>query len=453
MTISTALAQSRNTLTGPLFLPGDDEYEVARQPWNRAIEQRPAAVAVPQNAADLRELLSSARDAGATVAVQPSGHGAFSDLSGAILVRMGAFDELEIDAAAGVARIGAGVQWGRVIAALEGSGWSAPSGTSPVVTPVGYTLGGGHSWFSRTAGLGSDNLRAAWVVRTNGVHERVDDATDPDLMWALRGAGGLVGIVTAIEIDLVPTPALWGGSLMFEASDTPSVLRAVRDLAAAAPDTLNVFVSSMRLPDAPQLPEQIRGRSFLNMEALAVDESALALLDGIRGAGRVLREHVGTTSPAALAAKSLEPTDPSPSRGSAVALTRLTDEAIDAVYEFRERPEQWPLVGIDIRMLGGALKEPRREGFASLASAEWIVHGLAPMFPGAPVEPGAATLAGFGDLFGADEADAIVPTFLAPGDTLQRCGSAADIERVQSLRARFDPDGILHEGRLPRATA
>lgn len=445
-----ALLALQNQLTGSLLLPDDPAYEAARWPWNLAIEQRPAAVAAPADVDDLRALIGAARESGLRLAVQPRGHGASGDLDGAVLVRMNAFDDLEIDAEHGMLRVGSGVRWGAVVEALEGSGWVAPAGTSPVVSVAGYTLGGGHSWFSRTAGLGSDGLRAAWVLRMDGTHGRVDDDTDPDLLWALRGAGGLVGIVTALEIDLVRAPDVWGSGLTFDVADAPAVVRAVRDLAAVAPSTLNVFVNSMRMPDAPQLPEEIRGRSFLTVQALSTDGPQEELLDAVRRAGTVRQEVTGPTSPAALAAASNEPTDPTPGRGASMALSVLDDATIDALLEFRELPEHWPIIGIDIRMLGGALDAPRRPGFASLKSVGWLLHALAPVIPGVPAAPGDASLRGFRELLASSAAPQTVPTFLEPGQSLELSGSETDIARLRELRARLDPDGVLHDGRLPR---
>jgi hypothetical protein len=337
-----------------------------------------------------------------------------------------------------------------VVEALEGTGWAAPAGTSPVVAVAGYTLGGGHSWFSRTAGLGSDNLRAAWVLRSDGTHERVDDDSDPELMWALRGAGGIVGIVTALEIDLVPTPALWGTELTFEAADAGSVMRAVRDLSAEAPASLNVFVSSMRMPDAPQLPEEIRGRSFLTVQALSTAGAADDLIERVRAAGTVRREVSGATSPKTVAASSGEPTEPTPGKGVSAALSSLDDATIDDLFRFRGLPEQWPIMGIDIRMLGGALNEPRRAGFATLQGAGWLLHALVPVFPGVPSEPGEASMAGFRDVLARAAAPQTVPTFLGPGETLERSGDPASIDRLRDVRAAADPESLIHEGRLPR---
>lgn len=450
MSSTFSLDAVRPRLTGSLLLPGDGGWDAARRPWNLSIEQHPAAVAVPVDISDLRVLSDAARSAGATLALQPGGHGASGDLSGAVIVRMAAFDRLEVDADAGILRVGSGVRWGAVVDALEGTGWAAPAGTSPVVSVAGYTLGGGHSWFSRTAGLGSDNLRAAWVLRPDGSHERVDDDNDPALMWALRGAGGVVGIVTALEIDLVHTPALWGASLSFDATDAASVIRAVRDISADAPSTLNIFLNSMRMPDAPQLPEAIRGRSFIDVQVLSVGAAADDVVDMLCAVGTARREISGTTSPSALVAASTEPTEPSPGRGASMALSSLDDVTIDALAEYRELPEQAPLMGIDIRMLGGALDAPRRSGFASLQSAAWLLHALAPVFPGAPAKPGEASLAGFVELLAPLEAARTVPTFLGPGQTLDRCAADADLERLREVRAAVDPNGLLHEGRLPR---
>ncbi|SFS15915.1 FAD/FMN-containing dehydrogenase [Agrococcus baldri] len=443
------------TIAGRLTLPADPGYDAERSAWNLSVDQRPAAVAHPADVDDLRAILTAARDAGATVAVQPYGHGAAGALEGAILTRTAAFDRLEIDADARLARIGAGVQWGTVIDALdltarEGTALAVPSGTSRVVGAAGYTLGGGHAWLSRTSGLGAQSLRAAWILRPDGTHERVDDASDPDTMWALRGAGGTVGIVTELEIDLLEAPALQGASMTFAAADGPAVLRALRDLAPDAPAGLNVFVNSMRMPDAPMLPEAVRGRSFVTVEALALSQDDLEALDAVRSAAAPQHEHFGPTSQAAMAAGSMEPTEPSPSRGASVALARLDDATIDALFAFHAQPAQQALVGINLRMLGGALDHPQRPAFATLEGAGWLVMGLAPQFPGTPPEPGAASLAGLDALLRPDASERMVPTFLNPDDTLERCASPEDLARLRAIRDAADRDGVLHAGRLPR---
>ncbi|WP_194764210.1 FAD-binding oxidoreductase [Microbacterium sp. UFMG61] len=450
MALRSVLDSARDALRGTLLLPGDDSFDSARRPWNLAIEQRPAGVAEPADLRDLRALLGVARNTGVTLAVQPTGHGAGGDLAGAVIVRMSAFDELSVDLGSGVVRVGSGVRWGAVVEALEGTGWVAPAGTSPVVAVAGYTLGGGHSWFSRTAGLGSENLRAAWVLRGDGTHERIDDESDPEVMWALRGAGGIVGIVTALEIDLVPAPTVWGTQLTFDASDAGAVMRAVRDISADAPASVNVFVNSMRMPDAPQLPEEIRGRGYVTVQALSTVGPADDLIGAVRRAGTVRREESGATSPKTVAAASGEPLEPTAGKGVSAALSSLDDATIDDLFRFRDLPEQWSIMGIEIRMLGGVLEHPRRAGFASLRGVDWLLHALVPVFPGDRSEPGEASMSGFRDVLAPAIAPHTIPTFLGPGETLERCGDPGAIDRLRTVRAAADPDSVIHEGRLPR---
>ncbi|HWD63510.1 MAG TPA: FAD-binding protein, partial [Humibacter sp.] len=122
MTQSSALIDLRSRLTGSLFLPGDEGYDDARRAWNLAVDQRPAAVTIPADVADAQQIVRGAAADGLGVLTQPNGHSAGADLSDIVLVRPQAFDEVTVDVDRRTARVGAGVNWGRVLTALDGSG-------------------------------------------------------------------------------------------------------------------------------------------------------------------------------------------------------------------------------------------------------------------------------------------------------------------------------------------
>ena len=63
----------------------------------------------------------------------------------------------------------------------------------------------------------------ASLVRTDRDHE-------PDLFWALRGGGGSFGIVTAIELELLPVRDAYAGILWYPIERGREVLQAWRDL-------------------------------------------------------------------------------------------------------------------------------------------------------------------------------------------------------------------------------
>ena len=55
------------SLTGDVVAPGDKEYDLARRAWNLAVDQRPALVAFPADAADVRAVVDFARVRGLRV--------------------------------------------------------------------------------------------------------------------------------------------------------------------------------------------------------------------------------------------------------------------------------------------------------------------------------------------------------------------------------------------------
>ena len=80
---------------------------------------------------------------------------------------------------------------------------------------LGYALGGGLSWMVRRYGLACNSITAADVVTADGRLIRTDRDTEPELFWALRGGGGNVAAVTAIELELVPVPEIYAGALFW----------------------------------------------------------------------------------------------------------------------------------------------------------------------------------------------------------------------------------------------
>ena len=66
----------RARLHGEVFGPEDPGYDEHRKPWNRAVDQRPAAVAFPRTDEDVVTLVNHARTRGLKLAPQTTGHGA-----------------------------------------------------------------------------------------------------------------------------------------------------------------------------------------------------------------------------------------------------------------------------------------------------------------------------------------------------------------------------------------
>ena len=73
---SVDVSSLRAGLVGDVFVPGDAKWDEARQAWNLAVDQRPAAVALPETAEDVAAIVDFARAHGLRVAPQGTGHDA-----------------------------------------------------------------------------------------------------------------------------------------------------------------------------------------------------------------------------------------------------------------------------------------------------------------------------------------------------------------------------------------
>ena len=209
-----------------LLFPGDPGWDEARRAWNLAVDQRPAAVALPETVDDVVAAVDYARTLGLRVAVQGTGHGAGRPLDGTLLVNTARMTGVEVAAEARVARVAAGTLWVDVVDAAVEHGLTALHGSAHDVGVVGYTLGGGISWLGRKYGLASSSVLSAEIVTAAGEVVRADAETNSDLFWAIRGGGGSFGIVTEVEIALYPVTEAYAGWLIWPIDRAADVLGA-----------------------------------------------------------------------------------------------------------------------------------------------------------------------------------------------------------------------------------
>ena len=242
-----------------LIMPGDPGWDEARRAWNLAVDQHPAAVALPTSAQEVADVIRFARHYGLRVAAQGTGHNAapLGSLADTVLVRTERMRQVTIDPAARIARAEAGVVWLEVAEAAAEHGLAALAGSSPDVGVVGYTIGGGMSWLGRAYGLSANNVEAIEVVTADGrLRPRRRPGTETDLFWALRGGGGSFGVVTAIELRLFPITEVYAGLLWWPAEAAAAVLQAWRELTQSGlPEE---FTTAARLMNVPADPRPAR---------------------------------------------------------------------------------------------------------------------------------------------------------------------------------------------------
>lgn len=282
---------------------------------------------------------------------------------GSVLVRTGHMNRVDVDPVRRTARIEGGATWREVIDAATPYGLAPLNGSSPHVGAVGYTLGGGVGLLARRFGFSADHVRWVDVVTADGAHRHVaaDDDSDPDLFWALRGAGANFGVVTAMEVDLFPVATLLGGELGFGADVSEEVLLTYADWARDVPETISSSVLLLVYPDDPGVPEELRGRHITHVRiAYAGDDHAEGQqwVETFRRIGRPVVDTVRVMPYAEMGTIHHEPTDePVPAFDRNILLRAFDHDAAMVLSKYAGPAADAPFLA-ELRAWGGALSRP-----------------------------------------------------------------------------------------------
>jgi FAD/FMN-containing dehydrogenase len=430
-------------LAGDVVLPGDESWDLDRQAWNLSVDQRPGAIVWPLGADDVVATVRFAGERGLRIAFNAGGHhaGTIDWADDILLLKTGRMNGVTIDPKARRARVEAGVL-GRPLAQAAGEhGLAYLAGTSPDVGVFGYALGGGLSWFVRRHGLACNSIVAADIVTADGQLIRTDASTKPDLFWAVRGGGGNVGAVTAIELELFPIAEVYAGCLFWPIDEARRILRAWREWIETVPVDCESLGRLLQLPDVPFLPEHLRGRSFVLVELTLVGSEAEgdALIRPLRELGPEL-DTVTMLPTSELSIVNMDPDQPVPYLGEGMLLDDYPPDAIDAMIGAFVGSS---MTHVEVRQLGGAaavsspdhgVLDAIEQGFVMMS------FGLTPDAEAQAVVEGEVRRL-VASLRPWDSGRRYLNFAETPGDPRAIFGSA--YERLRQIRATYDPNGLF----------
>ena len=254
---------------GEVIQPADPGYDNARAVYNGMVDRRPALIVRPTGAADVRDAIAFARQQKLPLAVRCGGHSVagVSAVEGGVLIDLSSLKGVHVDPERGTARANAGTLWGEYDRETEMFGLATPGGRVTTTGVGGFCLGGGYGWLSPKFGLTCDNLIGADLVTANGQLMHVTDDTNPELMWALRGAGANFGVVTSFEFRVHPIPPLLMAGLLVVPNDERAgvVARAYRDYVERAPEELVTAMATLLAPPEPFVPPEVVGSPVLGI--------------------------------------------------------------------------------------------------------------------------------------------------------------------------------------------
>jgi FAD/FMN-containing dehydrogenase len=439
VTVPEELAGAFN---GSFVGPDDAGYDDVRAVHNGLVDKRPGLIARCHNVADVRDAVNFGRDSGLEISVRGGGHNvagrAVTD--GGLMIDLSLMRGVDVDPARRRARSQGGVTWNEYNRATGVYGQATTGGVISTTGVAGLTLGGGLGWLMGMYGLSIDNVRQIELVTADGQARLVNEETEPDLFWALRGGGGNFGVAASFEFETHPLDVILGGLIAHPLDAAAEVIDQFRQFTKALPDEATAFCGLVHAPDGSGA--QLCAIPLCHCGDLAQAEADLAPL---RQFGPPLLDLV-QPMPYPMVNSMLDDAFP---RGAlnywkSAFFTELSDAAVGTMIEaFRAVPSI--MTGMLIEHIHGAVSQvdptatafPFREpGYNLVLTGQWSDPADTP-----------ANMAWVRDTFAALE------PYTAPqgyvnylgDDESARVASAygPNLDRLVEIKRRYDPDNLF----------
>ncbi|HSJ23243.1 MAG TPA: FAD-binding oxidoreductase [Longimicrobiales bacterium] len=433
-----------------VLVPGAAGYDPARLLWNGRFQPRPAVVVRPRTAEEVAAVVNFVRERGLPLSVRSGGHSyaGHSVQDGAVALDLSAMDTVRVDAERRTVEAGPGATWGDVDGATQAFGLATPGPTVSTVGVAGFVLGGGSGYLTRRHGMAVDNLVAAEIVTADGRIRRVDEGTEADLFWAIRGGSGNFGVVTSFVLRLHPVgPEVATAQAWHRFEDAAAAFRLYRDYMESAPDEVNMYAFVLRVPPVQPFPEDLHGQPAVALVGLHSGDPAagMAALKAVTDAGEPFFSSVATMPYAAMQ-QAFDAGMPKGLRWYTRAhnLRHLSDDVIDIVIRHtRELPGPFTMAylgaggGAVGRVAPDATAYPHRD-------APFDIH----IFPGwsDPADDDAIMqwARQFHDALSGHAVGGAYVNLMGEDQTATSSGAyGGNLERLRQLKAQWDPDNLF----------
>ncbi len=429
-----------------LILPGDRAYDQARTPFYGGFDRRPAAIVRAANANDVAHVVAIARQSGLELAVRSGGHSVAGQCvsDGGIVLDLSAMKELNIDLEHQTAWAQAGLTAGEYTSAVSQYGLATGFGDTGSVGIGGLTLGGGVGYLVRKYGLTIDDLLAVEVVTADNRLLQVDNASHPDLFWALRGGGGNFGVATRFQLRLHDVSSVFGGFLILPA--TPDVIAGFIAEAEAAPDELSTIATVMKAPPMPFLPKEVVGKPVVM--------SMLVYVGDAEEGKRVTAPFVALAAPLANMLHPMrypEIYQPEPEGFHPIAASRtmfvdsIDRSAAKSIIDYLNVSNA-SMAAAQLRVLGGAVARVPADATAYAHRQSRIMVNVAALY----VKPEEKNfqedwVSGLANSLRQGDSGAYVNFLGDEGPELVHAAYPGPTwERLVAIKARYDPDNFFH---------
>ncbi|KAK6840521.1 hypothetical protein PG995_016275 [Apiospora arundinis] len=144
----------------------------------------------PKSAEEVSTIINVLKGNAEKFAIKSGGHNPnnyFSSVEGGPLISTQKMDQVLLDPATGIAKVGPGIRLDEIAARLQGTGWTFVGGRIGNTGVGGLILGGGLSYMSAQYGWAASSVLEYEIVLANGTIATASATHNADLFRALKG--------------------------------------------------------------------------------------------------------------------------------------------------------------------------------------------------------------------------------------------------------------------------
>ncbi|EFA83198.1 hypothetical protein PPL_03988 [Heterostelium album PN500] len=249
------LTQLKAQLSGKVIGQRDPGYNDVRTGYNSRYSRLPTLIVQPYNTADVVLALEYAQSNGLQVSVKSGGHSAslLSVLDDRVVIDFSQMKGKTFDNASMTITAQPGNRWVDFYNySINTYGVATPGGNCPSVGIGGLSLGGGANELASVYGAAVDNILEIEIVLANRSVVTASATTNPDLFWALRGAGHQsYGVVTQLKYRVYNIrPTYYSAWITYKWADFEKVLYFVGQYSKTMPNDVNLYFTGWRSGNA-----------------------------------------------------------------------------------------------------------------------------------------------------------------------------------------------------------
>ena len=455
--LPAAAADGLNKIRGQIIGRDDPDYEL----WRKSMvwylhkpARRPDTIVRAESKDDVIAAVNHARENGLTIATRATGHNPARGClrEGGMLLDTSQLRRAEIDAAAGTAWIEPGLRSAEFIELTRPLGWAFPAAHTDIVGLGGYLIGGGLGWNMPVWDIACRSIISAEIVLADGRVVTASPEQNADLLWAVRGAGpGFFGAVLRYQLRLFPSPdAIVKSKYLVPIERLPAVLQELETLTEKRERELEIlavigrFGASGKTPAERDLVCAVSTIAFGESQAHAEQLLAPVNESQVPAMSVAKREAVPMSFPELYGGNETDFTSPFRS-----AIHNIwTDDLSTAFAALAERwQKQPPASPRSFALTAWGVNPSKDDADSSFTyTGDHYLSWYLMADSDAQVEPNHVWMDEAVEMM-APHTRGHYPNEINPGrypDALRACFSPEKWQRLEAMRAQYDPVGVFH---------